>query len=431
MGALGRHVLVEYYDCDPQLLDDVVYIEKSMEMAALKANATLINSTFHHFSPFGVSGVIVIQESHFAIHTWPEYGFASVDLFTCGESVDPWVSFGLLKQSLKASHDSAMEMKRGELRLLSKKALGIKQMRDTKMVDLQIPKRTRDIWFTERNETTALSLKHDGQKLFEKITPFQKVEEYNTLEYGNMLALDGMVMCTEKDEYVYHEMITHVPMLLHPDPQKILVIGGGDGGTAREILKHQGVDSIELVEIDNAVVEASKLHLPTISPAFGHSKLQLKIEDGIKFVKNVSDESFDLVIVDSTDPVGPSEGLFTKDFYLDVYRILTKQGIMVTQSESPRFNQSVFKEIYQCYRDIFGLHQVHCYLAYIPTFPTGMWSFSFCSKGNIHPINDLDQDRVTKFIDENQLSYYNLDVHRAAFALPNFVAQLIEVQVTA
>ncbi|MCZ6694302.1 MAG: polyamine aminopropyltransferase [Bacteroidetes bacterium] len=431
MGALGRHVLVEYYDCDPQLLDDVVYIEKSMEMAALKANATLINSTFHHFSPFGVSGVIVIQESHFAIHTWPEYGFASVDLFTCGESVDPWVSFGLLKQSLKASHESAMEMKRGELRLLSKKALDIKQMRDTKMVDLQIPKRTRDIWFTERNETTALSLKHDGQKLFEKITPFQKVEVYNTLEYGNMLALDGMVMCTEKDEYVYHEMITHVPMLLHPDPQKILVIGGGDGGTAREILKHQGVDSIELVEIDNAVVEASKLHLPTISPAFGHSKLQLKIEDGIKFVKNVSDESFDLVIVDSTDPVGPGEGLFTKDFYLDVYRILTKQGIMVTQSESPRFNQSVFKEIYQCYRDIFGLHQVHCYLAYIPTFPTGMWSFSFCSKGNIHPINDLDQDRVTKFIDENQLSYYNLDVHRAAFALPNFVAQLIEVQVTA
>lgn len=423
--------MVEYYDCDPQLLDDVVYIEKSMEMAALKANATLINSAFHHFSPFGVSGVIVIQESHFAIHTWPEYGFASVDLFTCGESVDPWVSFGLLKQSLKASHESAMEMKRGELRLLSKKALDIKQMRDTKMVDSQIPKRARDIWFTERNETTALSLKHDGQKLFEKITPFQKVEVYNTLEYGNMLALDGMVMCTEKDEYVYHEMITHVPMLLHPDPQKMLVIGGGDGGTAREILKHQGVDSIELVEIDNAVVEASKLHLPTISPAFGHSKLQLKIEDGIKFVKNVSDESFDLVIVDSTDPVGPSEGLFTKDFYLDVYRILTKQGIMVTQSESPRFNQSVFKEIYQCYRDIFGLHQVHCYLAYIPTFPTGMWSFSFCSKGNIHPINDLDQDRVTKFIDENQLSYYNLDVHRAAFALPNFVAQLIEVQVTA
>ena len=384
--------MVEYYDCDPQLLDDVVYIEKSMEMAALKANATLINSAFHHFSPFGVSGVIVIQESHFAIHTWPEYGFASVDLFTCGESVDPWVSFGLLKQSLKASHESAMEMKRGELRLLSKKALDIKQMRDTKMVDLQIPKRTRDIWFTERNETTALSLKHDGQKLFEKITPFQKVEVYNTLEYGNMLALDGMVMCTEKDEYVYHEMITHVPMLLHPDPQKILVIGGGDGGTAREILKHQGVDSIELVEIDNAVVEASKLHLPTISPAFGHSKLQLKIEDGIKFVKNVSDESFDLVIVDSTDPVGPSEGLFTKDFYLDVYRILTKQGIMVTQSESPRFNQSVFKEIYQCYRDIFGLHQVHCYLAYIPTFPTGMWSFSFCSKGNIHPNCNMKVD---------------------------------------
>lgn len=425
MTALGRHILVEFYDCSPEILNDVVHIEKSMEEAAETAGATLINSTFHHFSPYGVSGVVVIQESHLAIHTWPEYGFASVDLFTCGDSVDPWVSYNYLKQAFKAGHGSAMEMRRGEMSLLNKKDFDINLLRDQKSAEDGSPMKTKDIWFTERNDTIALSLKHDG-KLYEAQSEFQKVEVYKTQAYGNMLTLDGMVMCTEKDEYVYHEMITHVPMLSHPGIKRALVIGGGDGGTVRELLKHQQIEEVVMVEIDDKVIEASKLHLPSISSAFDHPKLKLIIDDGIAYVEKAANESFDLVIVDSTDPVGPGEGLFTAAFYNQVHRVLTQDGVMITQSESPRFNSKVFREIFDCYKSIFGETQVHCYLAYIPTYPTGMWSFSFSSKGNIHPLKDLDQDRIEQFTSNNDLNYYTADIHQAAFALPAFVRKMLK-----
>jgi spermidine synthase len=426
MTALGRHILVEFYDCSPEILNDVVHIEKSMEEAAETAGATLINSTFHHFSPYGVSGVVVIQESHLAIHTWPEFGFASVDLFTCGDSVDPWVSYNYLKEAFKAGHGSAMEMRRGEMSLLTKKDFDINQLRDQKSAEDGSPMKTKDIWFTERNETIALSLKHDG-KLYEAQSDFQKVEVYKTQAYGNMLTLDGMVMCTEKDEYVYHEMITHVPMLSHPGIKRALVIGGGDGGTVRELLKHDQIEEVVMVEIDEKVVEASKLHLPSISSAFDHPKLKLIIDDGIAYVNQAANESFDLVIVDSTDPIGPGEGLFTAEFYTSVHRILSADGIMVTQSESPRFNSKVFREIFDCYRSIFGQGNVHCFLAHIPTYPTGMWSFSFSTKGDIHPINDLNKEKAEAFADNNDLNYYTPEIHQAAFALPAFVKKMLGV----
>lgn len=424
MASLGRHIIVEYYDCTPELLNDVVGIEKSMESAAEEAGATIINSTFHHFSPYGVSGVVVIQESHLAIHTWPEYGYASVDLFTCGDTVNPWVSYQALKEAFEAGHGSAVELSRGEMALLKRKNFDLKAMRDEKSSEEGDPIRTRDVWFTERDDKIALSLKHDG-KLYDVQSDFQKVLVFKTQAYGNMLTLDGMVMTTEKDEYVYHEMITHVPMLTHPDPKRALVIGGGDGGTARELLKHESLEEVVMVEIDDKVIEASKMHLPSIASALDHPKLNLIIDDGIKYVNDAKDGSFDLVIVDSTDPVGPAEGLFTVAFYKEVHRILSDNGIMVTQSESPRFNSKVFQEIYQTYRGIFGQDNVHCYLAYIPTYPTGMWSFSYSSKGAAHPIEGYDEDKSAAFTKANGLKYYNEGIHKAAFSLPSFVKEMI------
>ncbi len=424
MASLGRHIIVEYYNCSPELMNDVVHIEKSMEKAAEEAGATIINSTFHHFSPYGVSGVVVIQESHLAIHTWPEYGYASVDLFTCGDTVNPWVSYQMLKEAFKAGHGSAVELSRGEMALLSKKNFDVKSMRDEKSSEDGSPIKTRDVWFTERDDKIALSLKHDG-KLYDVQSDYQRVEVYNTQAYGNMLTLDGMVMTTEVDEYVYHEMISHVPLLTHPNPKRVLIIGGGDGGTAREVLKHEGLEEVVMVEIDDKVIEASKLHLPTIAEALDHPKLNLIVDDGIKYVNAAADGSFDLVIVDSTDPVGPAEGLFTVDFYKEVYRILSADGIMITQSESPRFNSKVFKEIYQTYRGIFGQDKVHCYLAYIPTYPTGMWSFSYSSKGSATPLSQKSMGEIEAFVKTAKLKYYNADLHSAAFALPNFVKDMI------
>ena len=180
-----------------------------------------------------------------------------------------------------------------------------------------------------------------------------------------------------------------------------------------------------MVEIDDKVIEASKLHLPGIASALDDPRLNLIVDDGIKYVKEAADNAFDLVIVDSTDPVGPAEGLFSVGFYKEVYRVLSTDGIMVTQSESPRFNQKVFKEIYEVYRSIFGKGQVHCYLAYIPTYPTGMWSFSYSSKGKAHPLNGLDEGNSNDFAKKNKLKYYNGAIHSAAFALPGFVSEMI------
>ncbi|MFC2124918.1 polyamine aminopropyltransferase [Bacteroidota bacterium] len=424
MEALGKHIIVEYFECDTDALQDVVYIENSMTKAAEMAGATIISSSFHHFSPFGVSGVIVIQESHLSIHTWPEYGFASVDIFTCGESVDPWIAYNYLKESLKAVHGSAVEMNRGHDRLLPKTEVELEKFRDGRSKEPTKIKSRRDIWFTERDEDIALSIRHEGEKLYDVQSDYQRVEVYKTIAYGNMLTLDGKVMCTEEDEYVYHEMIAHVPMLTHPNPRKVLVIGGGDGGTIREVVRHPEVEQVTLVEIDEKVIEASKLYFPNLSSAFNNPKLNLVIEDGVNFVKVSKDNSYDIVIVDSNDPVGPGEGLFTREFYNEVHRILAKQGIMITQSESPRFNRDVFKEIYSCYKEIYGTNNVYSYLMFLPSYPTGMWSFSYSSKGKCHPLRTIDAIRQKYLVENHQMSYYNSEIHRAAFATPEFVKAL-------
>ena len=425
MESLGRHIIVEFYNCSPEKINDVSHIEKSMLRAAELAGATIINSTFHHFSPFGVSGVIVIEESHFAIHTWPEYQFASIDLFTCGELVNPWISFDHLQDEFGAKHSSSIELQRGQPHLLNKVTVHAPDVRDHASKKAKSITHQRSIWFTERDNHVALSLRHSGDMLYQKQSAYQKVEIIDTFAYGKALILDGMVMTTERDEFVYHEMIAHIPLLVHPRAENILIIGGGDGGAAREMLKHASVKHIDLVEIDACVIEASKQFLPNISQSFSHPKVQVIVDDGIEFIKNCKDESYDLIIVDSTDPVGPAEGLFTKDFYQGVYRCLTPNGIMVTQSESPTFNTHVFKEIQQCYKAIFGTNNVHPYLAYIPTYPSGMWSFSFCSKNSLHPITDLNLQKATAFTEKQDLQYYTTDIHQAAFVLPKFVQNLL------
>lgn len=420
--ALGRHLLVELYQCDQAMLNDVAAIEQAMEQAATLAGATIINTTFHYFSPWGVSGVVVIQESHLSIHTWPEYGYAAVDVFTCGGSVDPHMAAQLLSETLQAAKKQVKELPRGHVKLMEPVPLP-EQGREPLAAE-QV-RRSRDIWFTERNRQVALSLKHKGDKLFDARSPYQRVEVYDTYQYGPMLTLDGMIMCTRQDEYAYHEMIAHVPMLTHAKPGRVLVIGGGDGGTVRELLRHASLQQLELIEIDALVIEAARKHLPFLSESMDDPRLEVSIADGRDYVRNAPDGQYDVVIVDSNDPVGPSEGLFTAAFYQDVYRILHRDGILITQSESPRFNTRVFKEVYQCLSRQFGQEQVHCYLSFIPTYPTGMWSFSYSSKGQAHPTRSLDKTRSEVFSQQHGLRYYNAAMHQAAFALPPFVQELL------
>ncbi len=280
-------------------------------------------------------------------------------------------------------------------------------------------------WVTDGNGNFAISIRLKGERLFHEISPFQTVEVFDTHDRGKMLTIDRMVMCTEADEAAYHEMIAHVPMLANPDVKDVLVIGAGDGGTIRELVRHQGIEQITMVEIDEAVVRASKQFLPSISSALEHPKLNLLIDDGIKFVQNAPENSYDLVIIDSSDPVGPSEGLFTKSFYQDVYRCLRVGGVITIQSESPIFYQKAFKDLNQCLKKVFGNDSVHCYLVFIPMYPTGMWSLTYCSKQGKHPVDNLDCEKATQFVKQHNLRYYNAAIHQGAFALPGFIQEMI------
>ncbi|MEL6352416.1 MAG: polyamine aminopropyltransferase [Cyanobacteria bacterium J06627_28] len=429
MNSLGRHILVEFHGCCAEILNDVPRIEQGMNAAALQSGATIISSVFHHFSPFGVSGVVVIQESHLAIHTWPEYRYAAVDLFTCGDSVNPWVSYECLKAAFEAAHGSAIEINRGQLELLEKIDIDLGDMRDRATNKLVTPKHSRSVWFTDRDENIALSIRHKGDRIFKEKSPYQLVEIFDTFKYGKMLAVDKMVMCSEKDETAYHEMIIHVPMLTSASAdqatKQALVIGGGDGGSVREILRHESVEKVTMVEIDEVVVRASRDFLPSLSSALDDPKLDLIIGDGVEYLRTADDRSFDLIVVDSSDPVGPATGLFSHAFYQDVFRCLRPQGLMVTQSESPRFNQQAFVQLTHCLQEIFGVANIHTYLAFIQTYPTGMWSFTYGTKGGLHPVRSLDPAMATQFSVKHDLQYYNSDVHQAAFSLPTFIKTML------
>ncbi len=423
--TLGRHILVEFFNCSANILNEVNTIEESMIEAAKIAEATIINSTFHHFSPYGVSGVVVIQESHLAIHTWPEFRYAAVDIFTCGETINPWIAYDFLKKAFEAEQGSAMEINRGAVDLLERIPLNIEDDREQTEEKIK-PQFKREVWFTDKDDNVALSIRHKGKLLFNEQSEFQRVQVYDTFAYGKMLTIDSIVMCTEKDEYGYHEMLVHIPMLTHNKVKRALVIGGGDGGTIRELIRHHGIEYVKMVEIDEVVIKASKLHLPTLSSAFNHEKVDLEIGDGIKYLAECADESYDLILIDGSDPEGPAKGLFTETFFRDVYRCLKPGGVLGTHSESPHFNRQVFIELTQLQYKIFGKDKVNTYLVYIPTYPSGMWSFLNASKGDVHPLNDLDDATADQFSKDNDLQYYSAEIHRSAFVLPPFVKKLIQ-----
>ncbi len=430
MKALGRHILVEFMNCKADVLNDVTAIENAMVQAAQIAGATVINSTFHHFSPYGVSGVVVIQESHLAIHTWPEYRYAAVDLFTCGDSVDPWVSFEHLKEAFGASY-SALEMNRGSTHIMKKGGTVQVKPNDAENYDpKQGYKINRNVWFTDKDDNQALSLRYTGDVLFDERNEFQRVRILESVSYGKMLTIDDMVMCTERDEYHYHEMITHPALQAFESAtgkqaQKVLVIGGGDGGTIREVCKYPGLEKVTMVEIDEAVVRACKTHLPGIASEFNNPKVDLIIGDGIKYVIEAAADSFDVIIVDGSDPAGPAEGLFTKDFYANCKKALRQNGVLVTQGESPMFHSDTFVALNKCLKQVFTPAQVHTLLFHATTYPSGMWSLQMAIKGQYHPVSDLNKAAAAQFSQTKDLRYYNADLHGAAFALPTFVQKML------
>jgi spermidine synthase len=274
-----------------------------------------------------------------------------------------------------------------------------------------------ELWYTEKQtEDVGITCKIK-QTLHVETSEFQDIAMIETNQFGRMLVLDGTVQTTIEDEFVYHEMITHVPLFTHPNPKRVVVIGGGDGGAIREILKHPGVEKAYLVEIDEKVVEVSKKYLPEISVALDDARAEVRIEDGIKFIKENKNE-FDVILVDSTDPVGPAVGLFMKDFYQSIFDALKEDGIFVAQTESPFYNKNLISRVFKDIKDIFPLTKL--YLSSIPTYPSGLWSFTMGSK-KYNPL-EIPEGRIKDL----GTRYYNAEIHRAAFILPNFVKELVE-----
>lgn len=277
-----------------------------------------------------------------------------------------------------------------------------------------------DLWFTEKHSEGAKFSIHVKKHLYSAKSPFQQIDFFESEEFGKFFTLDGIMMANEKDEFIYHEMITHVPLASNPLIKKVLVIGGGDGGTVRELTKYTSLEEIHMVEIDEMVVKACREYLPITACKLDDPRVKLYFEDGLAFVKTKKDE-YDLILVDSTDPIGPGEGLFSKEFYENCFEALTKNGILINQHESPYypFNVREMKRAHNKIKDIFPISEV--YQFHMPTYPSGHWLFGFASKGT----NPLKFD-AKKWNDlKLETKYYNTEIHSASFALPNYVKDLL------
>ncbi len=278
-----------------------------------------------------------------------------------------------------------------------------------------------ELWFSEpHTPNVKLSIRVERQ-LYSGESEFQRIDVFESPEFGRFLVLDGYIMLTEKDEFIYHEMMVHVPMAVHPDVKQVLVIGAGDGGVVRELTKYPEIEQIDLVEIDEQVIQVCREFLPRTSCRLDEKRVHIYYEDGLKFVR-AGEGAYDLIIVDSTDPFGPGEGLFTKEFYGNCYKALKEDGIMVNQHESPFYeaDATACMRAHKRIVETFPISRV--YQAHIPTYPSGHWLFGFASK-KYHPLRDLDKER---FLDrELDTRYYTPRLHEGAFCLPAYVEKLL------
>ena len=281
------------------------------------------------------------------------------------------------------------------------------------------------LWYYEEWSDDVLFSIRANKIIYSAQSPYQKIDIFESDDYGRFLTLDGLLMVTERDEFIYHEMMVHPAFSVNHEIKKVLVIGGGDGGCVRELVRYKQITHIDMVEIDEWVVEASKKHLPTLSKGLDDHRVHLHFEDGIHWVKNIAPESYDLILVDSTDPIGPGEVLFTTNFYQACYRALRSEGILINQQISPIFDwdKEVATGAHQRIKAIFP--KAHLYYAHIPTYASGLSLFGFASK-TLDPIDDA------KFHQWRQLqiktNYYNTDLHVGAFMLSNEIVALFRDQ---
>lgn len=278
-----------------------------------------------------------------------------------------------------------------------------------------------ELWYTEQHTNSVRFSIKVKEQLYHGKSEFQQIDVFDSDEFGKFFTLDGLMMVTEKDEFIYHDMIVHIPMATNPKIKDVLVIGAGDGGTVRELVRYKNIERIDMVEIDKLVVDICKEYFKQTASGLEDERVNIFYEDGLRFVRT-KENKYDLIIVDSTDPFGPGEGLFTKEFYGNCFNALKEEGILVNQHESPYYSTyaKAMKRAHKRIKEFFPICMV--YQAHIPTYPSGHWLFGFASK-KYNPIKDINLDIWEALCLKTR--YYNTDLHKGCFALPNYVKELL------
>jgi spermidine synthase len=383
--------------CDPQLLlDGERFKAKCVEMVAA-SGLTTMDATFHQFEGSGFTGTIVLAESHVAVHTWPERQGLTLDVYVCNYSADNSAKarglFKAIVDHFQPTEAALHEVDRGEHLLME-----------------------------PLNASTGFYIKATKQ-LGEWQTRYQKLAIYDTPHYGKLFRLDGFNMTSEKDEFVYHENLIHPALTAHIAPKKVLIIGGGDGGSSEEALKHPSVEQVTMVEIDGDVIQVAKEHFRAVhNGAFDNPKLRVVVDDGMKYVRETQ-EKFDLIALDLNDPMGPAEALYSTEFFQQLRTALAPGGALALHIGSPVARPERVGELAQRLNGVFRI--VRPYIMYIPLYGS-LWSMAVCSD-KLDP-KAFTADEIDRRIDARkmqELRYYNGETHEGVFALPNFVRDLV------
>jgi spermidine synthase len=416
MVGLGTHILLDLYGCTPGLLNDLEFLRQMSLEGVRRSGATILGDHFKRFEPQGVSGVVIIAESHLSLHTWPEFSYIAMDYFTCGNRIDMDAAINFFGEQLAPKKVIKSKHNRGE-DLLDEEWVAPKPANSGRPT----------AWFTEYHwegeqpERLLLGYQYAmDRELVRTRSDHQEIMVMENPVYGKMLLLDGFVNTTEKDEFAYHEMLSHIPTVIHGAAQDVLIIGGGDGGLLREVLRHPGVRHVDLVEIDRRVVDVSKEHLPDNGRAFGDPRAHLHFQDGAQFIHGIK-RGYDLILVDSTDPIGPGKVLYQTPFYRECRNALRSGGIFGAQALSAWIQEEEQAAMFSNLREVWDY--VTPYVATVPTYPGGLWTFAI---GSDRPVDPATFDRQYAADISESCRYYNPEIHSSAFSLPTFLQERLK-----
>ncbi len=408
----GLHLTADLYRCqgDAALLLDADPLAALCKAQTHASGLTLVDDSWVKFpdyqgQPGGVTGMVLLAESHLAIHTWPETGNVTLDVYVCNFSED---NSGKARQLLES--------------VIAAFAPQRIQRQQLQRGDISAAASTSEEWVQEKlTPSSAFSFR--AKVLQRQQTPFQKMEVLQSPTFGRMLRLDGRFMTSEKDEFFYHEALVHPAAIAHPAPKRALVIGGGDGGAVEELLKHRTIERVVLAELDEQVVEAARQHLQHIHRgAFDDPRLEVRIGDGMQLLAD-TDERFDLVLMDLTDPDTPAETLYTPEALHSMRRVLAPSGALVQHLGSPVFHPDQVRALARSLRQVFA--HVHCYGLYIPLYGA-YWGLAVASD-TLQPASVVAALAAQRLAERGvgDLQFYNADLHPALFALPTYYRQLV------